>query len=290
MKLRYVILIASAVLSIPPIAHSQFVTQVANSVAVGGIAGLGTGVATALGLAVGSAGAPVTNGGALGTPSSGVATNLTGTASGLTAGNVTTNANLTGDVTSSGNATTLAAGSASNLNSGTLAAARGGTGVSNSANTTVTSAVSIGKGQFQGTSTNDAATAGNIGERIDGTAALQSVPLTSNTAANTGSATLTAGDWEVTCHVAFLPAATTTVTNLTASLSATSATNNGTLGFFGAVDYPATVLGSGQYTTMTSPPARVSLSGSTIYYCVALAAFGVSTMTAGGSLHAVRVR
>ena len=45
---------------------------------------------------------------ALGTPASGVATNLTGTASGLTAGTVTTNANLTGDVTSSGNATTIA--------------------------------------------------------------------------------------------------------------------------------------------------------------------------------------
>lgn len=44
---------------------------------------------------------------ALGTPASGVMTNVTGTASGLTAGNVTTNANLTGDVTSSGNATTL---------------------------------------------------------------------------------------------------------------------------------------------------------------------------------------
>lgn len=44
----------------------------------------------------------------LGTPASGVATNLTGTASGLTAGTVTTNANLTGDVTSVGNATTLA--------------------------------------------------------------------------------------------------------------------------------------------------------------------------------------
>jgi hypothetical protein len=44
---------------------------------------------------------------ALGTPVSGVATNLTGTASGLTAGNVTTNANLTGEVTSVGNAATL---------------------------------------------------------------------------------------------------------------------------------------------------------------------------------------
>jgi hypothetical protein len=44
---------------------------------------------------------------ALGTPASGVATNLTGTASGLTSGNVTTNANLTGHITSSGNAAVL---------------------------------------------------------------------------------------------------------------------------------------------------------------------------------------
>ena len=43
-----------------------------------GVAGLGTGVASALAVNVGSAGAPVVNGGALGTPSSGAATNLTG--------------------------------------------------------------------------------------------------------------------------------------------------------------------------------------------------------------------
>jgi len=47
---------------------------------------------------------------ALGTPASGIMTNVTGTASGLTAGNVTTNANLTGNVTSVGNATTIASG------------------------------------------------------------------------------------------------------------------------------------------------------------------------------------
>lgn len=49
--------------------------------AVGSITGLGTGVATALAVAVGSAGAFVTFNGALGTPSSGTVTNLTGTAS-----------------------------------------------------------------------------------------------------------------------------------------------------------------------------------------------------------------
>jgi hypothetical protein len=49
--------------------------------AVGSITGLGTGVATALAINVGSAGAFVTFNGALGTPSSGTVTNLTGTAS-----------------------------------------------------------------------------------------------------------------------------------------------------------------------------------------------------------------
>lgn len=45
---------------------------------VGSISGLGTGVATALGTNVGSAGSPVVNGGALGTPSSGTLSSATG--------------------------------------------------------------------------------------------------------------------------------------------------------------------------------------------------------------------
>ena len=49
--------------------------------AVGSITGLGTGVATALAVNTGTAGAFLVNGGALGTPSSGTVTNLTGTAS-----------------------------------------------------------------------------------------------------------------------------------------------------------------------------------------------------------------
>lgn len=53
---------------------------------------------------------------ALGTPSSGVLTNCTGTAAGLTAGTVTTNANLTGHITSTGNATVLGSFTAAQLN------------------------------------------------------------------------------------------------------------------------------------------------------------------------------
>ena len=61
-------------------------TITATAVPVGGVSGLGTGVATALGVNVGSAGAFVVNGGALGTPASGTATNLTGTATALNIG------------------------------------------------------------------------------------------------------------------------------------------------------------------------------------------------------------
>lgn len=53
---------------------------------------------------------------ALGTPSSGILTNCTGTASGLTAGSVTTNANLAGHVTSVGNAAVLGSFTAAQLN------------------------------------------------------------------------------------------------------------------------------------------------------------------------------
>jgi len=57
------------------------ITAAANgsaTVAIGSVTGLGTSVATALAVNVGSAGAVITNGGALGTPSSGTLTNATG--------------------------------------------------------------------------------------------------------------------------------------------------------------------------------------------------------------------
>ena len=57
---------------------TALVPGAAASVAVGDITGAGTGVLTALAVNVGSAGAPVVLNGALGTPSSGTATNLTG--------------------------------------------------------------------------------------------------------------------------------------------------------------------------------------------------------------------
>lgn len=136
--------------------------------AVGSITGLGTGVATALGVNIGSAGAFVTFNGAGGTPSSMVGTNITGTAAGLTAGNVTTNANLTGDVTSVGNATTLAT---VNSNVGTFGSATqsvqftvNGKGLMTAAaNVTVTPAVGSITGLGTGVATALAINVGSAG-------------------------------------------------------------------------------------------------------------------------------
>ena len=73
-----------------------------------GVDGLGTGVATALAVNVGTAGSPVVNGGALGTPSSGTVTNLTGTASiniNGTVGATTANTGAFTTLSSTGNTT-----------------------------------------------------------------------------------------------------------------------------------------------------------------------------------------
>ena len=95
----------------------------ANALVVGGGAGVapatittGTGVVTALGVNTGSSGAFVVNGGALGTPSSGTVTNLTGTAS----------ININGTVGSS----TPAAGAFTTLSANSTVSANGSVGSS----------------------------------------------------------------------------------------------------------------------------------------------------------------
>lgn len=64
--------------SLPLISQGSALDPIYSQIAFAAISGWGTGVTTALAVNVGSAGAFVVNGGALGTPSSGTATNLTG--------------------------------------------------------------------------------------------------------------------------------------------------------------------------------------------------------------------
>ena len=112
--------------------------------AVGSITGLGTGVATALAVNVGSAGAFVVNGGALGTPSSGTVTNLTGTASININGTVGATTPTTGaftTITASGVITsTLATGTAPFTVASTTTVAN--LGATNTVNTGITAVTS----------------------------------------------------------------------------------------------------------------------------------------------------
>lgn len=141
-----------------------------------------------------------------------------------------------------------------------------------------------------GTTTNNSANAGSVGEYVEGTLASGSATsLTTATAKTITSISLTAGDWDVTGIVFFAPAATTSVTELSASISQTNNTLDVTLGRFIDHGSAATVY-SGQGNSAAVPSARISLSGTTTVYLVGYAAFSVSTMTAYGVIHARRMR
>lgn len=128
----------------------------------------------------------VYSGGPLGTPLSGVMTNVTGTASGLTAGNVTTNANLTGHVTSVGNAAILGSFTLAQLNtaiSDATAAILGAntfTGTQNFADNTLQRANLLDYGEV----TNAIGSTGGGTQDIDLTLG-NSVTATVDTSANT---------------------------------------------------------------------------------------------------------
>jgi len=275
-----------------------------------GVSGLGTGVAAGLGVNVGSPGAFYVVGGALGTPSSGVATNLTGTAAGLTAGTVTTNANLTGAVTSVGNAASLGSFTSANLRtaltdeSGTGPAYfQGGdlgtpsAGVATNITALNATQLTTGiipaartNGHQNGTATNDNAAAGEVGEYQESVLASGSATsLSTGTAKTIVNLSLTAGDWDVACSVSFLPAASTSITQLAASISLTTNTNDFTVGRGSTISTAAQVPGVST-TALPTMPVRMSFAGTTSVFCVGFGAFTVSTMTAYGFIKARRVR
>lgn len=143
----------------------------------------------------------------------------------------------------------------------------------------------------QGSNTNDAGAAGYIGEYISSVIVSGSaISVTTATPVNLTSISLTAGDWDVSCNVAFSPAGTTNVTQTVASLSTTTGTlDNSTPGRFTYNNYPAFVPGSSSMTSLVSP-YRFSLSATTTIFLVVRANFTVSTMTAFGIISARRMR
>lgn len=146
-----------------------------------------------------------------------------------------------------------------------------------------------------GTNTNNDAAAGSVGENISGNLNPGSaVSLTSVTAANITSISLTAGDWDVNGWVVYTVDAggTTNVVQVHASISTTSATINTATDRITTIQFGTAgiVPGGSQAIRLNTGTCRISIASTTTIYLIAFAQFGVSTLTGCGHLRARRPR
>jgi hypothetical protein len=240
---------------------------------VADISGFGTGVATALGVNIGSAGAFTTFNGALGTPSSVTLINGTGLpTTGLTGIlQAAQEPAHTGDCTNSAGSLALTC-----LNTNGVA---------------FTATATAAAGQLPAEPSNGNASAGKVGEYIESVIASGSaVSLTTATAKTVTSISLTAGDWDVDCVVYYSLGGTTNYTDYRASLSLTTNTLDVTPGRLADTSVPANAPGALGALSQSVPPYRFSLSGTTSIFLIAQSSFTVSTMSAYGIIRARRVR
>jgi hypothetical protein len=145
-------------------------------------------------------------------------------------------------------------------------------------------------GQNRGTTTNDNAAAGDVGEYVTATLTSGSaITLTNNVVANVTSISLTAGDWDVRGVVDFLPALTTNVTAFVAGVSIVSAALTAPDGVIEMI-YPGTVFNNASATILPVPTLRFSLASTTTAFLVVAAAFTVAGCSAYGTISARRIR
>lgn len=135
-----------------------------------------------------------------------------------------------------------------------------------------------------GTTTNDSPAAGSIGEAPTNTTSGTS--MTINTAANCTSLSLTAGNWLVWGMVTFTPNAATTVAQIIAAISTTSAT----LPTFGTYQALGLSFTTGANQSLSAMPLTVKLASSGTVYLVGQSSFSVNTMTCTGFIYALRIR
>lgn len=149
------------------------------------------------------------------------------------------------------------------------------------ATSTITPSTTAG---IVGTTLGDNANAGSVGEAQPTTTSGTS--LSTGVPANCASETLTAGDWDVSGTVQFIPAGTTIITAETAAISAVSAT-------IGAVSQSQVIFithAAGQGDILNTGYLRVDSSSSTTVFAVGSLNFNTSTATCTGFIHARRIR
>jgi len=224
---------------------------------------------------------------ALGTPSAGVLSSCTGYAQSALTGLGTGVSTFLGTPSSAN----LAAAVTDETGSGALVFANTPTLVTPvlgaASATSVTFSTTTG---IVGTTTNNNAAAGSVGEYISSSVDSGTpVSATSGAAFNVTSISLTAGDWDVWGTVGSVPNAATTTTNMFCWISTTSASFTGPPNSGGANTWQLPVAaGVGLYLTM--PHFRVPLGSTTTVYLSALITFAVNTNAGYGFIGARRRR
>lgn len=139
-------------------------------------------------------------------------------------------------------------------------------------------------GQYPGTAGNTVAAAGNIGEYKTSTVLVGSaVVLGSGTPADITSVSLTAGDWDCRGNVATNPAGTTTTSVIVAWMSATSITVP-TIPNGGAMTQVNATFGTGGVEIVSAGTGQFIVNSTTTIFLSTQVVFGVSTMSAYGSI------
>lgn len=152
---------------------------------------------------------------------------------------------------------------------------------------TLTNATGLPAASIVTTATNDNAAAGKLGEYTESIVLTASaVSLTTDTAANITSVSLTAGDWDVSGIVWSKFAGGATCTYAAAWVSSTSATIP-TAPAGGFTQLQASIISN---STTATGVVRFSLAGTTTVYLSTQMGFAVGTMAAYGILRARRVR
>lgn len=142
-----------------------------------------------------------------------------------------------------------------------------------------------------GVTNGSSAAAGKVGEVISSAVSISpGISLTNATSANITSISLTDGDWDIYGQIYFLPDATTTVVDIGASVSLTSATVASPSSLTESYAQIEATLTTGVGQCLALSVASNSISSTTTYYLVARAQFAVSTMVAGGKIIARRRR
>ena len=139
-----------------------------------------------------------------------------------------------------------------------------------------------------GTTTNNNATAGSVGELLTNNTLTTSA--SSGVTLNATSVSLTAGDWDVTGIVQTNPAGTTTTSIIIAGVSTASATLQTIVAGLNNNNSLTSAIPAGFGTSLSAPVTRISLAATTTVFLVAQVTFAASTMTVSGFIRARRIR